>query len=505
MSQEALPYILLAFIVGISIGYAILFGKRRTLEATVRTEREERARQQTANERIPALDAEIKRLTDAVIRPLESDRARLTEKAERIPQLESTIKAREQTLEGAQRQINDLHAAKERLEAELEGERNNFKKLNDAREELLNQFEAISKRVLSTSNNSFLTLAEQQLGKYQEAAKGDLEKRQQAIRELVSPFETKLREFEQKVDEVYRQEAAERNSLRGEIGKLVEQTQLVSREASNLALALKGDTKKQGNWGELILEKVLEFSGLRKGEEYRLQDSFRDGQERKIPDAVIYLPDKKNILIDAKVSLTAYDRCISAPTDGERDAALLEHIASVKKHIKELSEKNYFLIPELDAPEFTLLFMPIESSFGLAVQADNELFGFAWDRKIVIVSPSTLLATLRTIASIWKQERQTKNALEIADRAGKMYDKFVGFAEDMIAVGKKMDDAKSGYSSAMNKLSTGTGNLVRQAEVLRDMGAKATKQLPAALVDRASEAIPMDSLAAGPEGVLAEG
>ncbi|HEY3874607.1 MAG TPA: DNA recombination protein RmuC, partial [Candidatus Kapabacteria bacterium] len=220
------------------------------------------------------------------------------------------------------------------------------------------------------------------------------------------------------------------------------------------------------------------------------------------PDAIVYLPEKKHIVIDAKVSLVAYERCISATTDEERNKELQDHIASVKKHIKELSEKDYASLSELDSPDFTLLFMPIESSFGLAIQGDNELFEYAWNRKIVIVSPSTLLATLRTIASIWKQERQTKNALDIADRAGKMYDKFVGFVDDMISVGKKMDDAKAGYSNAMNKLSTGTGNLVRQSEQLKEMGAKATKNLPAAVLDRSSETFSMEPLAAGPVGTL---
>ncbi len=342
--------------------------------------------------------------------------------------------------------------------------------------------------MLTTNNDSFLTLAQQSLGKYQEAAKGDLAQRQQAIQELVTPLQTKIRDFEQKVDEVYRTEAAERNSLRGEIKSLVELNHQISKEASNLANALKGDTKKQGNWGELILEKVLEFSGLRKDHEYKLQVSQQDDDGKRLqPDAIIYLPENKHIIIDAKVSLVAYDRYVSAQTDEERSIALLDHITSVKNHIKMLSEKNYPSLPELDAPDFTLLFMPIESSFGVAVQADNELFGYAWDRKIVIVSPSTLLATLRTISSIWKQERQTKNALEIADRAGKMYDKFVGFVDDMISVGKRMDDAKTAYGGAMNKLSTGTGNLVRQSEQLKEMGAKATKQLPTAILDRAGE------------------
>ncbi len=480
MDPMIVVFAMIAFLAG-SLSYIfVLTSKRRTAERDLRSERERSAALESLTKRIPELEVERQRLNDK-IQVLGEDRSRLSGMADRIPFLEKT-------LEGAQRRNEELRAAKESLEAELKAEHSNFERLKDAREELSNQFEAISKRVLTTNSDSFLTLAQQSLGKYQEAAKGDLEKRQQAIQELVTPLQTKIRDFEQKVDEVYRTEAAERNSLRGEIKNLVELNQQISKEASNLAMALKGDTKKQGNWGELILEKVLEFSGLRKGEEYKLQVSQQDEDgKRQQPDAIIYLPENKHIIVDAKVSLVAYDRFVSAQSEEERSLALLEHIASVKNHIKLLSDKKYQSLPELDSPDFTLLFMPIESSFGLAIQADNELFAYAWDRKIVIVSPSTLLATLRTISSIWKQERQTKNALEIADRAGKMYDKFVGFIDDMISVGKKMDDAKTSYSGAMNKLSTGAGNLVRQSEQLKEMGAKATKQLPGTLLDRAGE------------------
>ncbi len=480
MDPMIVVFALVAFFSGFLAYIFMLTSKRRVLDQELRSERERSAALESQNIRIPELETERQRILDK-IQVLGEDRSRLSAMADRIPILEKT-------LEGAQRRNEELRGAKESLEAELKAEHSNFERLKEAREELSNQFEAISKRVLTTNSDSFLTLAQQSLGKYQEAAKGDLAQRQQAIQELVTPLQTKIRDFEQKVDEVYRTEAAERNSLRGEIITLVKLNEQISKEASNLTMALKGDTKKQGNWGELILEKVLEFSGLRKGDEYKLQVSQQDDDGKRLqPDAIIYLPENKHIIVDAKVSLVAYNRYVSALTDDERGIALLEHITSVKNHIKALSDKKYPSLPELDSPDFTLLFMPIESSFGLAVQADNELFAYAWERKIVIVSPSTLLATLRTISSIWKQERQTKNALEIADRAGKMYDKFVGFVEDMISVGKKMDDAKTSYGGAMNKLSSGAGNLVRQSEQLKEMGAKATKQLPGTLLERAGE------------------
>ncbi|SRR5579883_545090 len=502
--MDSLLYVLpaIGLILGFIIAYIFQSGRVRALTSQFQ--------QEIQSERDRAIEeAERNKLLTEAVRVLEGDRGRLSaqaeERAEAIQKLEDTIKNRERTLEAAQRTNQNLSAEIERLKAELKAELENFEKLQEAREALANQFEAISQKVLAASNHSFLRLAEENLGKYQESAKGDLQKRQQAIQELVSPLQTKLQEFERKVEEVYRTEAAERNTLRGEIKNLVELNQQISKEASNLALALKGDTKKQGNWGELICEKILEFSGLRKGSEYQIQVALQDEDGRRLqPDIVVFLPDKKHIIIDSKVSLVAYDRVVGAQSEEERSLAIQEHIASVRRHIKELSDKKYPSIPDLDAPDFTLLFMPIEPSFGLALQADGDLFAYAWDRKIVIVSPSTLLATLRTISSIWKQERQTRNALEIADRAGKMYDKFVGFVDDLLTAGKKMSDAKSSYDEAMKKLSTGPGNLVRQSEQLRDLGAKATKQLSPSLVDRASEAASQPAIAAGPDTKLFE-
>lgn len=310
---------------------------------------------------------------------------------------------------------------------------------------------------------------------------------------ILNPLKEKIQEFEKKVDITYKAEAAERNSLKGEIKNLVELNKQISEEATNLARALKGDTKKQGNWGEIILEKILESSGLEKGREYNTQESFTTDEGRRIqPDVVILLPEEKFIIVDAKVSLVAYEAMTNAATDEEREKQLLLHITSVKSHIKNLGDKKYQVETKLDTPDFVLLFMPIESSFSSVIQADNELFSYAWDRKVVIVSPTTLLATLRTIASIWKQERQTKNALEIAEQGGKLYDKFVSFIEDLTEVGKKMDSAKANYVDAMKKLSEGRGNLVGSAEKLKALGAKTSKNLPPSLLER-SDALPITS------------
>lgn len=307
---------------------------------------------------------------------------------------------------------------------------------------------------------------------------------------ILNPLREKIKDFEQKVEQSYKIESAERNTLKGEIKNLIDLNKQISEEANNLARALKGDTKKQGNWGEVILERILERSGLTKGSEYELQFSTNNEEGKRIqPDVIINLPDNKHIIIDSKVSLLAYEMMVNAGSDEDREKALKEHVLSVRTHIKNLSEKNYQTSSDLTTPDFVLLFMPIESSFGMAVQADNELFSFAWDRKIVIVSPSTLLATLRTISSIWKQEKQTRNALEIARQGGALYDKFKNFMDDMIDVGTKMGSARKSYEDAMLKLSTGTGNIVKRIEDLKKLGAKATKDLPVGLIERAEENI----------------
>ena len=305
---------------------------------------------------------------------------------------------------------------------------------------------------------------------------------------IINPLKENIKAFEEKVDRVYKSESDERNVLKGVISQLMDQSKMISEEAGNLTRALKGDSKKQGNWGEVILERILERSGLVKDREYRLQASLihADGN-RFQPDVILDLPDDKHVIIDAKVSLVAYEKLLHAETEEEKEIYLRQHILSVKTHIQGLSGKNYQELYQINSPDFVLLFMPIESSFGIAVQQDAELFNFAWDRKVVIVSPSTLLATLRTIASIWKQERQNRNVLEIARLSGSMYDKFVGFLGDMESIGKNIKQSQDAYDKALNKLSTGAGNLSNTSEKIRKLGAKATKQIDAKFLDLNNE------------------
>jgi DNA recombination protein RmuC len=295
---------------------------------------------------------------------------------------------------------------------------------------------------------------------------------------ILNPLKDNIKRFEEQVQKSYKIESDERITLKTEIKNLVDLNKQISEEANNLTKALKGENKTQGNWGELILEKVLERSGLIKDREYHLQYSTNNDEGKRIqPDAVIMLPDNKHIIVDAKVSLVAYEAFVNASSEEDRTAYIKEHLTSVKSHVKSLSEKNYFTSSDFNTPDFVLLFIPMESSFSAAVQADQELFNFAWEKKIVIVSPSTLLATLRTIASVWKQERQTKNAIEIAKQSGALYDKFVGFIEDMDKIGKSIDNSRLAYESAINKLHKGSGNLVKRAQDIQALGAKTTKQI----------------------------
>ncbi|MDB5119163.1 MAG: rmuC [Sphingobacteriales bacterium] len=295
---------------------------------------------------------------------------------------------------------------------------------------------------------------------------------------LLTPLKENIKSFEEKVEKVYKTESDERNNLKGVISQLMDLNKLMSTETQNLTKALKGDNKKQGNWGEMILERVLERSGLVKDQEYRIQNSFQstDGS-RFQPDVIIDLPDDKHLIIDAKVSLLAYERLVNCETDDDHDVFTKQHVLSVRNHVNGLAAKNYSDLYKINSPDFVLLFIPIESCLSIAVQKDAELFNFAWEKRVVIVSPSTLLATLRTIASIWKQERQNKNVLEIARLSGEMYDKFVGFITDMESIGKNIKQSHDAYEKALNKLTEGRGNLTTTAEKVKKLGAKASKQI----------------------------
>ena len=385
----------------------------------------------------------------------------------------------------AEERADNLKAEADKLQKELESEREKLteamKSLESSRSYLRAQQEKIDEQKAEIRNNQekfnkdFELIASRILD---EKTKKFTEENRTNLDIILNPFKENIKAFEEKVEKVYKAESDERNVLKGHINQLIEQSNLMNLETQNLTKALKGDNKKQGNWGEMILERVLERSGLVKDQEYRIQASHQSSEGGRFqPDVVIDLPDDKHLIIDAKVSLIAYERLVNSETDIDRDLFTKQHIASIRNHIHELSSKNYSELYKINSPDFVMLFVPIESSFGIAVQKDAELFNFAWDKRVVIVSPSTLLATLRTIASMWKQERQNRNVMEIARLSGEMYDKFMGFVGDMEGIGKNLKLSQDAYDKALNKLSNGRGNLSITAEKIKKLGAKTGKQL----------------------------
>lgn len=354
----------------------------------------------------------------------------------------------------------------------------NFKnlqqRLSEQKQELENLQEKFTIQFKNLANDIF-----------EEKSKKFTDQNKVNIGEILNPLKEKITEFEKKVDQTNK-ESLERNSaLREQLINLKELNQQITKEAGNLTKALKGEAKTQGNWGEYILESILEKSGLRKGEEYVMQESITTEDGRRLqPDVVIKLPDNKNLIIDSKVSLVAYERYISAEDDAERALNLKQHIVSLRSHTKGLSEKNYQKLYSIGSLDFVLLFIPIEPAFSTAAQHDREIFNDAFEKNIVIVSPSTLIATLRTIASIWKQEHQNKNTVEIARQATALYDKFVGFTNDLIEVGGNIKKTQTSYEGAMNKLVEGTGNLVKRVEDFKKLGIKPSKNIDQRLIER---------------------
>lgn len=389
------------------------------------------------------------------------------------------------SLAKAEERAENLRTEQEYLKRELNGEREKLsealRSLESSRSYLQAQQEKIEEQKSEIKNNQekfnkdFELIAsrilEEKSIKFTEHSRANLDL-------IIKPLRENLKTFEDKVDKVYKAESDERNILRGHINQLIEQSNLMNQETKNLTRALKGDSKKQGNWGELILERVLERSGLVKDQEYRIQASHQSSDGSRFqPDVVIDLPDDKHLIVDAKVSLTAYERLVNCESDDDRNLFTKQHISSIRNHIIELSSKNYSDLYKINSPDFVMLFIPIESSFSIAVQHDAELFNFAWEKHVVIVSPSTLLATLRTIASMWKQERQNRNVMEIARLSGEMYDKFIGFMYDMEGIGKNIKQSQDAYDKAINKLSSGRGNLSTTAEKIKKLGARTGKQL----------------------------
>lgn len=428
--------IVAGIIIGAIAGYAIAHFKSKSESSRLEE------RNQNLKEQLEETEEDLDLLKQKSEQELSAER-------ERANELDKKLASREADYRNLQERLNEQK-----------------KELAEMQEQLTTQFENLANKILEEKSEKFTKQNKEQ------------------IDQLLNPLGEKLEAFKKKVEETYNEENRQRATLKEQIRQMGELNQKMSEDAKNLTKALKGDSKTQGNWGEVILQRILERSGLRKDEEYYTEQSVNTEDGRRIrPDVVVRLPDEKFLVIDSKVSLTAYEKLSSAEDEIEQQQFLKEHVNSIRTHVKGLSEKNYHHIHGAKSPDFVLLFIPIEPAFGMALQHDSNLYYEAFDQNIVIVSPSTLLATLATIDSVWKQEYQNKNAMEIAKRGGALYDKFVLFVESMNDIGQRIRQTQDSYDEAMGRLSTGAGNLVRQAEMIRKLGAKTSKQLPGGMTD----------------------
>jgi len=402
--------------------------------------------------------------------------------------LEEKINGLLQQIENVKNQLNQtvqeretIRTEKESLAIQLSKKETDFENLWERNKEQKEEVEKLQEKFTKEFENLANKILEEKTTKFTEQNKENL-------KNILTPLQDKIQLFEKKVEDTHKESIDYHAALRQQILGLREMNEQMSKETLNLTKALKGDSKMQGNWGELILERVLEKSGLEKGREYEVQQSFTTEEGNRVfPDVVINLPDGKKMVVDSKVTLTAYERYINEEDESAKAQHLKEHVMALKRHVDQLSEKNYQDLYQMESPDFVLLFIPIESAFALALNEDTSLYNKAFEKNIVIVTPSTLLATLRTIDSMWANQKQQENALEIARQAGALYDKFEGFVADLVKIGKKMDEAKVEYQGAMNKLVDGKGNLINSVEKLKKMGAKAKKALPENILTRAEK------------------
>jgi DNA recombination protein RmuC len=455
--NEPVPQIIWA-VLGLAIGALIswLIARARQREALA-------AAATTALQASTELQVELSRLT-----------AELAAERENLAALRSLSEETRSRFEAKSAEAGALAIEVAQLRNTLEGERNasqdKLTLLLDAKQALTDQFKALANEILEEKTKRFTEQNKTNLGA------------------LLDPLKLRINEFQAKIEDTYVKEGKDRTALGEQVRQLMVLNQHMSEDAKNLTRALRGSSKAQGSWGELVLERVLEGSGLRKGEEYVVQSSHtRDDGTRALPDVIIHLPEGRSLVIDSKVSLVAYEEFAVTESELERAAAAKRHMDSIRGHIKGLSGKNYQALYSLNSLDFVLLFVPIEPAFMLAVASDRDLFMEAWNRNVLLVSPSTLLFVVRTVAHLWRQEAQSRNAQEIARRGAELYDKFVGFIEDMNSLGNRLKQAQGDYDEAYGKLSSGRGNLVGQAQKLRQLGVKPSKSLAPALVDGAYE------------------
>ena len=387
------------------------------------------------------------------------------QKAEELEQLKALLReAQTETLE-LTNALTKTETDYEHLKARLQEQ---GRELDQLREKFLQQFQSISNQVLMTNAEHF-----------NKSSSENLER-------ILLPLKERIKEFEAKVDQTYEKTLKDSISLKEQITQLASLNQQMSQDAVNLTKALKGESKTQGNWGEYLLESLLEKSGLRKGVHYE-REEVRQNDDSKVyrPDVIVRLPEGKHLVIDSKMSLVAYEAYCSCEDEHQQEVYLRGHINSVRTHFSDLGRKSYHRLNGINSPDFVLMYIPIEPAFNLAVQHDHDLFTDAFDKNIVLVTTSTLLATLRTVAGVWRQEDQKRNVLKIAEESGKLYDKFVGFVDDLKTIGKHLENSQSSYNAAMNKLTEGKGNLIRRVEILRELGAKTSKSIDDNLLQEA--------------------
>jgi DNA recombination protein RmuC len=426
---------IIALIIGIAIGLTIGF---------LLAKRQKSSDVQTPSEDVSFFKTQIEKLEEAISNERTDNKTKIQE------------------LANATQEVNFL---KEKLEE-------NKKEIVGIKDSMTKEFKLIASGILDENTQKFTRQNKDNLDS------------------ILTPLKERIKEFEDKVDKNYRHRTSEQAILKTELKQLIELNQTLSQEAKNLTTALKGESKTQGNWGEMVLQRILENSGLSEGQEFELQYTTRDehGQQLR-PDVLIRLPEGKHIVVDSKVSLLAYERLVNSDDPDERERSLRDHLVSIKTHIRDLSEKNYQAGKGIKSPDFVLLFMPIESSFGIAMNEDKDLFSFAWDRKVVIVTPSTLLATLRTVASIWDQEKQNRNVAEIARLAGRLYDKFVAFTLDLEKAEDRIRLAGESVGEARKKLATGKGNMINLAMKTKTLGGQSIskKEFDQSLIDLSKE------------------
>ena len=463
-------------------------------EALTRLKNEQEAQNRAAEEGRNALVADNRSLQEA-LQNARLESTRLTERVQalqtrletqeaqyrrQIEELQTKEATLEQKAEEARERISQLESDKTELTTRLEEERRSFEarlsELKEAKETMQKEFKILAARIMEENSRRFSQTSKE------------------GVEALLKPLQQQMGEFKKRIEEVHTEETKSVTTLLSEIRHLKELNLKISEEAVSLTRALRGESKTRGIWGEMVLERVLEASGLRKGEEYEREVSLKDTDARRYrPDVIVHLPDKRDIVIDAKAPLSAYERYINAEEEADRERYAREHLTAVQAHIDSLAGKDYTRLEGIESLDFVFLFIPVEGALMLALETDNRLYDRAFEKRIVLVSPTTLLVALRAVENTWRRDRQSKNALEIAKKAGDLYDKFVGFAEDMERIGRQLETLQKSYDNAWKKLTDGRGNLIRRIEELRELGAKASKQMPERIARESESMAPNDA------------